>query len=248
MEEVYRLMKAKDASSISSQDRRIPRQSQFSNNDVIILTRQPKGVGDIFGPSSNPTSRDATKVEARVIGTGPSYIDIAMSGGSFEATFGPAPNNYGDRGDPNLRLRVDRFFSVIPFNRMMNALGQITALSEKVEDRKSEVKDETKKQQAQASKGLDPALREVVVSTFGHGDDTYPAPDADLQALAKKLAQAPFRSSSRLTNEVLKFIQANPRRIFSPFNEPQLTAIGAALSRRFTMIQGMVKLVHILVW
>ena len=238
-EEVYRLTKAKDASAPNT-DLRIPRQSQFSNNDVIILTRQPKGSGDIFGSMSNPTSRDATKAEARVIGTGPTYVDIAMPAGSFEASFGPAPNNrHGDRGDPNLRLRIDRFFSAIPFNRMISALSQITSLPEKSSDSKQESKDKTKDKVEAASKGLDPALREVVVSTYGYGDDIYPAPDADLQVLARKIAQAPFKSSGRHANEVLRFIQANPRRIFPPFNEPQLTAVGAALSRRLTMIQGM---------
>jgi len=230
-EEVYRLMKPKNFISASystnSKDRgRIPKQSQFSLNDVIILTKQPRGEGDIFSTSSSPLSREAQTKEARVIGTGPTYVDIAMPSGAFEQAFGPAPNNkHGKKGDPAMRLRVDRFFSAIPYNRMCTAISQITSLPSSQDGGKK-------------ISSIDPCLREVIVSTYGNGDKSYPAPDADLQALAKKLAQSPFKSSARLATEVLTFIRSNPRNVFPPYNEPQMTAIGAALSRRFTMIQG----------
>eukprot|EP00814_Leptocylindrus_danicus_P000674 CAMPEP_0116048430 /NCGR_PEP_ID=MMETSP0321-20121206/29548_1 /TAXON_ID=163516 /ORGANISM="Leptocylindrus danicus var. danicus, Strain B650" /LENGTH=938 /DNA_ID=CAMNT_0003530631 /DNA_START=274 /DNA_END=3087 /DNA_ORIENTATION=- len=246
-EEVYRLTKAHDAASLyitpttpteddnnGENKYNLPSNSQFSDNDVIILTKQPRGSGDIFDAASVPTDRDAIKCEARVIGTGPRYIDVAMPKGAFETAFGPAPNDYnnsneGGKDNQNLRLRADRFFSNVPYNRMVSAISQITALPERMSD---------EKEKTSIVKRLDPALREVVISTYGHNNPDYPAPDADLQALAKKIAKPPFKSSTQLANEVLRYIQANPNRTFPPFNPPQLTSIAAALSRRFTMIQG----------
>jgi hypothetical protein len=54
----------------------------------------------------------------------------------------------------------------------------------------------------------------------------------------KKLAKPPLPSSVQLTKQVMAYIQANPSELFPKYNEPQLTAIQAALTRRFTMIQG----------
>ena len=159
-DEVYRLTKANDASfvyneldqknsedqenALSSgddghQQRYLPPNHKFSNNDVILLTLQPRGSGDYYEALNLPTSSTATSIEGRVIATGPTYIDVAIAGGMFESAFGPAPNNYGasGRGDPNLRLRSDRFFSNIPYTRMVGALTQLTA----VPDRSSNNKD-----------------------------------------------------------------------------------------------------------
>lgn len=54
----------------------------------------------------------------------------------------------------------------------------------------------------------------------------------------KKLAKPPLPTSTQLANQVISYIQANPLEIFPQHNEPQLTAIRAALSRRLTLIQG----------
>jgi hypothetical protein len=44
-------------------------------------------------------------------------------------------------------------------------------------------------------------------------------------------------TSVKLTNQALSYIQKNPK-IFNPMNGPQLAAIGAALTRKMTLIQG----------
>ena len=126
-DEIYRLTKSKDACQ------GMPVNSKFSNNDVIMLTLQPMGSGDFFDPKNLPTSEKAITAEARVVGTGPTYVDIAMPFGSFEANFGPAPNNQGEsgRGSNAIRLRVDRFFSEIPYKRMVEALTKMSSIPER---------------------------------------------------------------------------------------------------------------------
>lgn len=55
---------------------------------------------------------------------------------------------------------------------------------------------------------------------------------------AKQIAKPPLQDSTRLTNQVLGYLQSNPQKLFPQFNGPQISAIGAALTRRLTMIQG----------
>ncbi len=55
---------------------------------------------------------------------------------------------------------------------------------------------------------------------------------------SRKIAQPPLPNSSQLANQVLGYLQSNPHNLFPQFNGPQLSAIGAALTRRLTMIQG----------
>ena len=45
-------------------------------------------------------------------------------------------------------------------------------------------------------------------------------------------------SSVKLANQVLAYIQNNPHNVFATMNAPQLAAIGAALTRKLTLIQG----------
>lgn len=48
-----------------------------------------------------------------------------------------------------------------------------------------------------------------------------------------------MKESTRLANEVLNYLQSNdPNSVFPPYNGPQLSCIGAALTRKLTMIQG----------
>lgn len=48
-----------------------------------------------------------------------------------------------------------------------------------------------------------------------------------------------MKDSTKLANEVLNYLQSDhPKKLFPRFNGPQLTCIGAALTRKLTMIQG----------
>ena len=53
------------------------------------------------------------------------------------------------------------------------------------------------------------------------------------------MAKAPLKDSTKFANEVLNYLQSDhPNNVFPPFNGPQLSSIGAALTRKLTMIQG----------
>jgi hypothetical protein len=163
-DEVYRLEKARDACTIynssSNNDNKkhlyrqsrsrpaststtLPPNHKFARNDVILLTLQPKGSGDFYSESSFPLSEAAVKAEARVLNTGPTYVDIAMQAGSFEAAFGGMMDSYTDyceessskvasnskqENNNKLRFRADRFFSDVPYQRMVAALSQFTQI------------------------------------------------------------------------------------------------------------------------
>lgn len=179
-DEVYRLTKANDASTtysrrdVEDSDHKsgLPLNHKFSSNDVIVLTAQPRGSGDFFGPSSLPTSSFAVSVEARVLNAGPTYIDIALPGGAFEATFGPAPNNAGDKkGDPRMRLRADLFFSTVPYTRMVQALGQITSIPDR--NKKPDAKGVAGKSSAASAHEnicMDEVIRDAILSTYVFDD------------------------------------------------------------------------------
>ena len=143
---------------------------------MIVLTLQPRGSGDIFGPTSLPTSSFAVSVEARVLNVGPTYVDIALPGGSFEATFGPAPNNVGDnKGDPRMRLRADLFFSNIPYTRMVQALSQITAIPDRKKKPDAEGVDNTQNESsAHDNICMDEVIRDAVLSTYAFNDADSP--------------------------------------------------------------------------
>ena len=48
-----------------------------------------------------------------------------------------------------------------------------------------------------------------------------------------------MKESTRLTNEVLNYLQSSDSNgTFPQYNGPQLSSIGAALTRKLTMIQG----------
>eukprot|EP00554_Chaetoceros_debilis_P015028 CAMPEP_0194114400 /NCGR_PEP_ID=MMETSP0150-20130528/19997_1 /TAXON_ID=122233 /ORGANISM="Chaetoceros debilis, Strain MM31A-1" /LENGTH=959 /DNA_ID=CAMNT_0038804591 /DNA_START=208 /DNA_END=3087 /DNA_ORIENTATION=- len=244
-DEVYRLTKAHDAStndySVNDDEEEdlrqsLPRNSKFSQNDVIMLTVQQAGAGDFFGSTSIPTNKDAVSLEARVLNTGPTYIDVAINGGAFEATFGPAPNNRGPsgKGDKNMRLRIDRYFSNVPYNRMVDAIGQLTS----VQSNSNENVDSSDRERTY----VDRMIRQTILSTFAYDNAESPMHgDGDacrLNDLAKQIAKPPLQDSTRLTNQVLGFLQSNPQKLFPQFNGPQISAIGAALTRKLTMIQG----------
>lgn len=242
-DEVYRLTKANDACTVfesETNNSTLPTNHKFSANDVIMLTYQPNGSGDVFGASTLPTSSDAIAAEARVLSTGPTYVDISMPNGAFEAAFGPAPNDGSGNGNKKLRLRVDRFLSNVPYERMVTALSQLTAVPDN--RKRPEAEGVQQEEQQFANICIDDILREAILSTFTLQDPSslyYGDTDAcDLREMARMLARPPLPNSSNLANQVLSYVQSNPNGIFPPFNGPQLTAIVAALTRRLTMIQG----------
>jgi len=179
--QVYRLTKANDASTTysrrdgeeSEQKSGLPLNHKFSSNDVIVLTAQPRGSGDFFGPNSLPTSSFAVSVEARVLNVGPTYVDIAIPGGAFESTFGPAPNNTGDKkGDPRMRLRADLFFSNIPYTRMVQALGQITSIPDR--NKKPDAEGVQSESSTHDNICMDEVIRDAILLTYAFNDASSP--------------------------------------------------------------------------
>lgn len=244
----------------------LPPNHKFTNNDVILLTLQPSGSGDFFfnppaisslmedlqpGNTATTTSRgtqilsSATSVEARVLNTGPSYIDIVMTAGSFEQCFQqPASNDKSGEGNKRLRLRVDKFFSDVPYQRMVSALSQITA-STRSEQTTTASGHKTVATNVDSTNMLrmDPIFCEVILSTFSSNMSSsgiVPIDDTKTTELSNRLSQPPLgQISQKLAKEVINYIQhTSPNKMFRPFNLPQLTAIESALTRRLTMIQG----------
>jgi len=247
-DEVYRLEKSIDAtttfpSSATPENRSItsplPPNHKFSRNDVIVLSQQPRGTGDFLGPSSLPTNKDVVKAEARVLNVGPTYLDVAIPAGKFLTAFGPASNNRGEegKGDPNLRVRVDRFFSDVPFKRMVAALGQLTSVPDEQQVAAMSSINFVKRE---GGFQMDSILKEAILSTFAIKDDYIldGMSNPSLGDLPKKLAKPPLPTSTQLANQVMSYIQSNPMKLFPKYNEPQLTAIRSALTRRLTLIQG----------
>jgi hypothetical protein len=277
-DEVYRLVKARDAttsfrksaSETSEQkaDRYLPPNHKFSANDVILLTLQPQGSGDFFGVASLPTS--GISVEARVLNSGPTYIDVAVAGGAFEAAFGPAPNNSGPsgNGDRRMRLRADRFFSNIPYKRMVSAISQLTAIPDRPQKNSAPANTEDDNN-AHDRICMDELLRETILSTHAFSDpfssyhldqefcdlrylvsfpgvngffvlrsmtQSFPYP---FMRQSTSLSKPPMATSQHLAKKALSYIQSNPHQVFDEFNEPQLRAIHAALTRRLTCVHGM---------
>ena len=249
-DEVYRLEKSLDATTtyFQSDDNAVdtrgrpsplPANHKFSANDVIVITLQPRGTGDFMGVSSLPTNKDAVFVEARVLNVGPSYVDVAIPSGKFSTAFGPASNNVGDegRGDPSLRVRVDRFFSDVPFKRMAAALGQLTSVPSQNGEAPASNPNYDKRV---GGFQMDNLLKEAILSTFAIKDETFldGIENPSLGDLPKKLAKPPLPASTQWADQVMSYIKANPGQLFPTYNEPQLTAIRSALTRRLTLIQG----------
>ena len=239
-DEVYRLVKSHDATSVYSSfneqqenntkdqmgknhngiplQSTLPPNSKFSQNDVIMLTLQPGGTGDFFSHTTMPTNSDAaTSIEARVLNTGPSYIDVALPGGKFESIFGPAPNNRGPsgKGDPKLRLRADRYFSNVPYTRMVGALSQLTSI-------------DNGNSNGDGNQRVDDSIRQAILTSFGYDDPSNPlfqnAEACNLQELVStsKLASNVFcLLNVHLKNNVFFFstVKAIVKTTFERFNK-----------------------------
>ena len=195
-DEVYRLVKANDATttfaeshsldsfSTSKEDgndsenskpkgkeKFLPPNHKFGSNNVIMLTLQSQGSGDFFTAESLPTNGVA--IEARVLNSGPTYIDVSVPNGSFEAAFGPAPNNVGPsgKGDSKMRLRADQFFSNIPYQRMVSALSQLTTIPDRQQQQQAANGSQQQKDgQTHENICMDELLREVILSTHAYSE------------------------------------------------------------------------------
>lgn len=194
-QEVYRLVKAFDAtttypridieqvestsSNAAAARYYLPPNHKFSNNDVIVLTEQPQGSGDFFTTNTLPISEAAITAEAVVLNMGPTYIDVSMAAGCFEAAFGlPAGNDISGLGNKNLRLRADRFVSNIPYQRMVAALSQLTVIPE---NKKSSTAtpsnsstDAKEKKSMTNAIAMDEVLKEALLQTHVYTDPTSP--------------------------------------------------------------------------
>ncbi|GAX29384.1 hypothetical protein FisN_16Hh176 [Fistulifera solaris] len=234
-DEVYRLHKAADATTLytppdensAAQARYLPPNHKFAINDVILLTLQPSGSGDFFSINSLPTSETAISVEARVLNMGPTYLDIVVPAGSFPAAFGAAPNDYA-AGEPNResRIRVDRFFSNVPYQRMVSALSMLTNIPAKASEPKEKL-------DPAFDMHMDHVLREVILQTFSGREG--PNRVQELINLVSKPAMGNSIATARL---IIKYIKSNSKGTFPTFNTPQLMAVEAALTQRLTLIHG----------
>jgi hypothetical protein len=189
-QEVYRLVKAVDATTTyprlditdatadtTGTARYLPPNHKFSNNDVIVLTEQPHGSGDFFTTNTLPISEAAITAEAVVLNMGPTYIDVSMASGCFEAAFGLPGNDISGQGNKNLRLRADRFVSNIPYQRMVAALSQLTAVPEKTKVvTANSAQDVLAKGKSSAATAInmDSVLKEVILQTHVYTDHTSP--------------------------------------------------------------------------
>lgn len=190
-QEVYRLVKATDATTtyatISTTDATaepsggllLPSNHKFSNNDVIVLTEQPNGSGDFFTTASSPVSENSVCAEAVVLNIGPTYVDVSMAAGCFEATFGLPGNDMSGQGNKNLRLRADQFVSNVPYQRMVSALSQITAVpenkrSEPTNQASSATPSEAQGQSQKYAITMDDVIKEVILKTHVFFDPNSP--------------------------------------------------------------------------
>ena len=276
----------------------LPPNHKFSANDVILLTLQPLGSGDVFDGRNLPTSESAISTEARVTSTGPYYIDIAVPAGMIEATFDSYTSYSRNGGLDGIRLRADRFFSDVPYRRMVDAVvsmasipnrrpapsetgmdngdandgyqedGSATSMKTNGKPTRGQERNNkngshmagasSRNKQTTASKQekdvssqstsphanicMDDVLRDVIISTHAFSDPSSPLfhdmDSCNLQNLGPVVAKPPMSTSVKLANEVLTYVQSNPDSRFNPLNAPQLAAVGAALTRKLTVIQG----------
>ena len=267
---VYRLTKAADATTTferidhmalstnnnsNNKVRFLPSNHKFSNNDVIILTQQIHGSGDFYTDETLPIHESAITVEAVVLSTGPTYIDIVMTAGSFETAFQCVPgNDHSGYGNKELRLRVDHYISNVPYTRMTNALSQMTTVPSSLSsttniDTASNVKNEKQSPSLplpQSGMHMDSVIKDVIIQTFVYTHPLSPLygntelGNAIQEIVSTKLMKPPMMQTSvKLTQQFLSYLHRNSDgRLKYSYNTPQLAAIEAALTRRITLIQG----------
>jgi hypothetical protein len=253
-DEVYRCTKAAEVpvertrvpTLVATALKHLPTSHKFDTNDLIVLTLQPVGKETVVGTRSiSPLSEEAVSIEARVLNVGPTYMDVAIQAGLFDATFGaPAEDN-----GRHLRFRADRYFSAIPFQRMVDALSQISCVGSK--DCPSKAKNDVKTKGSELSIGnaideqriaMDELFQQVLVSTFAYSDASSPwlrdSKICDIEKIAKAISEPATSISIKTTQQVLKTIAENAHGRFRSLNAAQIEAVKAALTRRMTLIQG----------
>lgn len=269
-DEVYRLVKSPDATTVypvagthqkqqphhNEKKSCLPNHHKFRPNDVILLTLQPNGSGDYFdATTTSPLSEEAVQLEARVLNVGPTYVDIATQAGKFASTLGPAPNQDigrgggggGSRHQSTQRLRVDRFFSNIPYQRMVTALKQLSQIPDRSaekaiqDDGGGDDADDESPSNPLSRIRMDAVLSNVILSTHAFSDPESPLlrdPGVcDIDEMARHIARPPMPSSAKLAQQAMRHMLAHPK-IFGQLNGPQLAAVEAALTRRLTLVQG----------
>jgi hypothetical protein len=95
----------------------------FRNNDILLLTKQPHGVGDIYGARPLKDTTSTGLLEARILNQGPTYIDIVLP-----ELLAETDESSSSSSSSNTVYRVDQFISPVPYQRMVNALSQLTAV------------------------------------------------------------------------------------------------------------------------
>jgi hypothetical protein len=95
----------------------------FRNNDILLLTKQPHGVGDIYGARPLKDTTSTGLLEARILNQGPTYIDIVLP-----ELLAETDESASSSSSSNTVYRVDQFISPVPYQRMVNALSQLTAV------------------------------------------------------------------------------------------------------------------------
>jgi hypothetical protein len=182
-DEVYRLSRADDTAVPQSPSQQLdafspitlPPNHKFAKNDVIMMTLQPNGSGDFFNPESLPTNEHAVSVEARVLNSGPTYIDVAIAMGQFDAAFGTVSNARLIQADKPLRLRIDRFLSKIPYQRMVRALTQITSITQRTADTPvSEGSNDQRERHPFDAIAMDDIIRNAILATHAYADPESP--------------------------------------------------------------------------
>jgi hypothetical protein len=143
----------------------------FRNNDILLLTKQPHGVGDVY--SARPLQQDMAAatgglLEARVLNQGPTYIDIVLTDLLSEEESGNAAV-----------YRVDQFISPVPYRRMVNALSQLTAVQQQRSPLNSHNNTATTTTTTGGSGSgsairMDDVIREAIVSTYAFTEAASP--------------------------------------------------------------------------
>ena len=69
-----------------------------------------------------------------------------------------------------MRLRLDRYFSNVPYKRMVEALGQVTNVPQK----KSKGEVSNLKDEAQRHPSVDNFIRQTILSSFAYSNEESP--------------------------------------------------------------------------
>lgn len=199
----------------------LSKQAKFSKNDIAVLTRTE--------PLNNywmtPLDENADKVECVVTNAGPYYVDVLVKAGLMKGTFGE-----GEERQKNI-YRLDRFFSDVTHARMCDAVASLTSLDRRYEGDNSGKPDPHEE------------IRDVILQSFAALDveasESLRASSTEkLRALSKRISKAPNKYNQ--ADIAAAYREAIDSRKGCPdgFNNSQITAIAASLTRSLTNIIG----------